>query len=167
MAGALADMPFRQKLGERRFVMGRHFSAGAVAAAALFCAMAFTPEAGALDVNYDLGGSVELRRREIDLLRGSSERVRIEGLCVSACTLYLALPQTCVSASARLGFHGPASPFPGRKLPKGEFERVSRLMADHYPKLLRKWFLQTGRHLQGDYHLLSGRQVIALGARAC
>lgn len=123
--------------------------------------------AAARDVRHDLGGSIRVRLAEIDALRARGERVRILGTCVSACTLYLGLPDTCVAPSARLGFHGPSAATRGLPLPRREFERVSAIMAGHYPARLRRWFWTEGRMRTDGYVTLSGAEVIRLGARAC
>jgi hypothetical protein len=121
----------------------------------------------ALDVARDMGGSVAARLDAIHQLERSRTRVRITGTCVSACTLYLGLSRTCVMPGAKLGFHGPTSALPGIPLPPDEFERVSRVMAAHYPPALRAWYLAEARKLTGAYVTISGRDAIRMGARPC
>ncbi|MFE3838667.1 hypothetical protein [Pseudogemmobacter sonorensis] len=125
------------------------------------------PPAPAFVVRHDLGGGVEERIRSVERLRAQGTRIRIEGICISACTLYLGLPQTCVSPSARLGFHGPSSSLPGLPLPRSEFERVSQTMASYYPAAMRRWFMSEARMITRDYYLISGHDAIALGAKSC
>lgn len=112
-------------------------------------------------VTLDTGGPVAAR---LDEMRGM-DGVRIEGTCLSACTLYLGLPETCVLPSARLGFHSPSTRS-GILLPPGEWDRVTRLMAEQYPAPLADWFLREARH-HTELVPLSGAQAISLGARPC
>lgn len=118
-------------------------------------------------IREDRGGGLAERLAQIETLRKSGERIEIAGWCASSCTLYLALPNTCVRASARLGFHGPQSQFYGIGLPPAEFDHWSRIMAAHYPAPLAGWFMREGRHEILDVIRLSGREVIRMGAKEC
>ncbi|MGO4907917.1 hypothetical protein ACEN2J_06235 [Pseudorhodobacter sp. W20_MBD10_FR17] len=121
----------------------------------------------ALDIRNDMGGVVSQRMAKVEQLRAAGTRVRILGTCVSACTLYLGLPNTCVSRTAKLGFHGPSTRLQGIPLPRQEFERVSRQMAAYYPSQIRGWFMSEARMRTGSYYTISGAQAIAMGARPC
>lgn len=110
---------------------------------------------------FDLGGPVAER---IDIMRGM-DGVRIDGVCVSACTLYLGLPETCVTPEARLGFHSPSTRS-GLPLPREEWERVTRQMAAYYPPAIREWFMADARY-QADPVFITGRQAINAGATPC
>lgn len=118
-------------------------------------------------VSHDPGGPVDARAREISLLRARDARIEIRGDCWSSCTMYLALPRTCVSRDAVLGFHGPGSGMRGIGLIPAEFERASQMMARHYPEPLRGWFLREGRARTVGFHRFSGRQLIAMGLAEC
>lgn len=100
-------------------------------------------------IRHDMGGSVSARLDQMQHMSG----VRIVGACYSACTMLLGLPDTCVTRSARLGFHGPAtrSALP---LPHSEWDRVSRVMAEQYPPKLRLWFMAEGRRNTGSVGLI-------------
>jgi hypothetical protein len=134
---------------------------------AFMACLASTDAALALDVRNDMGGPVSQRINKVEQLRAAGTQVRILGTCVSACTLYLGLPNTCVSSSARLGFHGPSTPMRGLPLPREEFERVTRQMAGYYPGQIRGWFMTEARMITESYYTISGAQAIAMGARAC
>ena len=152
-------------------MFGRAALGGALCAVVLGLGVgmaAFSPsEALALDVTRDMGGPVDARFQKIRDLGQNQTPVRITGTCVSACTLYLGLPQTCVMPEARLGFHGPSSALPGIPLPPDEFERVTQQMAAHYPPALRAWYLAEARMITGSYITISGREAIRMGARPC
>ena len=118
-------------------------------------------------VTHDPGGPIEARVREIARLRGQDARIELRGGCWSACTMYLALSGTCVSPSAVLGFHGPASTTYGLGLTPEVFEQASRLMADHYPEPLRSWYLRKGRNVTVGFYRISGAQLIEMGIPKC
>lgn len=112
-------------------------------------------------ITYDMGGSIKDRVEEMQRLDG----VRIDGDCFSACTMYLGLPQTCVTPLARLGFHSPATRS-GLPLPREDWEVVTHLMAAQYPPALAKWYMDEGRYHR-DPVVISGDQAIALGVPKC
>lgn len=115
----------------------------------------------------DLGGDLAARLRQVQWLRDSNARVEIRGTCASSCTLLLGLPNACVAASSRLGFHGPRSGIPGLGLPPAAFEHWSQIMARHYPAGIRRWFLTQARQTTVGLRVISGAEAIRLGARGC
>lgn len=116
---------------------------------------------GPLVITNDPGGVVAYRAVRVAAL--GDREVRIEGRCASACTMFLAAPNVCVTPDARLSFHGP-SHF-GIPLPRADFDYWSRVIANHYPESLSVWFMSVGRF--GEYSI-DGAGVIANGwARAC
>jgi hypothetical protein len=118
-------------------------------------------------ISNDPGGSLPARMQELQRLRSNGQKIEIRrGYCNSACTLYLGLPDTCVSESARFGFHGPQLATRGLKMLPKDFERWSRTMADHYPSQLRGWFLQKGRYSK-DVVTIKGAQLIQMGVPRC
>ncbi len=127
------------------------------------------PGAGpGLVVGDDAGGALLERLRRVRRLRREGVSVEITGrFCLSACTLYLGLPRTCISPRTRFGFHGPSTRFAGVALPPEKFERWSREMAEFYPEPLRGWFLETARHRIVGFYSLSGDALIAMGIRRC
>jgi hypothetical protein len=119
-------------------------------------------------ITHDLGGPVEERMRRVERMRQRGEGVAIpHGRCISACTLYLGLPDTCVGRSAEFGFHGPSAATRGLGLPQPEFQRISTQMAAFYPAPLRDWFLSTARYTTQSYIRISGAQLIQLGFKEC
>jgi hypothetical protein len=116
-------------------------------------------------VMNDRGGLLGQRAEEIRGLVQTGQRVELRGQCLSACTLYLKLPNACVAPNATFGFHGPS--WYGRPLPTDQFEAFSNLMARHYREPLRSWFMNTARYRTSSYYQLSGRQLIAMGYSPC
>jgi hypothetical protein len=122
-------------------------------------------DVGTLRVSGDWGGEVDARVAEVARLERDGTRVVISGVCASACTLYLALPTTCLARGAKLGFHGPqaAQGF----MPLATFERYQALMAGHYPPRMAAWFLQgPGSGMDGEAWL-TAQQAVGMGAKAC
>lgn len=116
-------------------------------------------------VTNDRGGLLGQRAEEIRTLARTGQRVELRGQCLSACTMYLKLPNACVAPDAVFGFHGPS--WYGQPLPADQFEAFSNLMARHYREPLRSWFMNTARYRTKSYYQLSGRQLIEMGYAAC
>lgn len=120
---------------------------------------------GIMVVRSDRGGLIGQRTREIGLLRATGQRVELRGTCLSACTMYLSLPNVCVSPSATFGFHGPTRD--GKKLPKQEFDHWSEMMARNYREPLRSWFMSKARYRISGYFELGGTELIQMGYPSC
>lgn len=119
-------------------------------------------------VSNDRGGSVSARINEINKLRKSGTKIRIEGFCASACTLYLGLKsQVCVTETATLAFHGPSTATPGLLLPYDDFQRITAQMASYYPEPLRRWYMKEGRNNIEGLYSFTGAQLIEMGTRRC
>jgi len=120
---------------------------------------------GTLRVSGDWGGEVDQRVARIAQMERDGTRVVVSGVCASACTLYLKLPTTCLTAGARLGFHGPQTD--QGFMPLDTFTRYQSLMAAHYPPRMARWFVGgPGAGMDGEAWL-TAKQAIAMGARAC
>ncbi len=117
-------------------------------------------------VRNDRGGLLRDRLIELGKLRRSRRPVEISGaVCYSTCTMFLGLPQTCISPRTTFGFHGPST-F-GRALDPTAFDRATRVIASYYPQPLRSWYLNTGRYKIKSMYKLKGQQIISMGIRAC
>jgi hypothetical protein len=67
-----------------------------------------TPAAADYRITRDFGGLVEQYKAKYKQLRDKRERLVIDGICNSACTLFLGiipLERVCVTPKASLGFH--------------------------------------------------------------
>jgi len=117
-------------------------------------------------VRNDRGGLLIERLRELRELRRSQRPVRVVGnLCYSTCTLFLGLPNTCVSPDTVFGFHGPSSY--GRPLKPDTFERASSIIANHYPAPLKNWYMEKGRKRLNGMYYIRGANIIAMGVPSC
>jgi hypothetical protein len=140
---------------------------GLMAATAASAQLQSTPASGSyIEISNDRGGLLYERIAELQRLRQTGQSVRITGnICYSTCTMFLALPQTCVSPSTTFGFHGPSSY--GRPLDPVVFEQASRIMADHYPQVLKDWYMKTGRHEITALYRFRGEDIIRMGVASC
>lgn len=123
-------------------------------------------DAIALIITLDMGGPLADRIDAVAEMRRGGVAVRIDGRCDSACTLYLTLPQTCVTRRAMLGFHGPTTATKGLPLLPRDHALWSRRMASHYPPRIRRWFMRTGRHTQ-KLQYWTGAKLIRHGVPEC
>lgn len=114
-------------------------------------------------ITNDKGGLVADRLQQISGLQG--KQVEIRGECDSSCTMLLSV--ACVSKNARLGFHGPSSQYYGVALPPEEFDRVSHVMAEHYPPAIRNWFIAEARFTTMGLLTITGTEAVRLGAKKC
>jgi len=121
---------------------------------------------GRYRVEGDRGGVISDRLLEITRLRGTARRVEITGtLCLSACTLYLGLSQTCVNGDTRFGFHGPTH-F-GSPLSPQDFDYWSAVVARQYPPRLRRWYLREGRARTEGWYEMTGAELAGFGVPLC
>ena len=126
--------------------------------------ISYSPEA--LIVRNDRGGLLRERLREIGQLRRQRRPVEIRGaVCFSTCTMFLGLPNTCISPNTTFGFHGPSSY--GRPLDPATFDRASEIIARYYPEPLQEWYMEDGRFKIRSITRIKGSNIIRMGIRAC
>ena len=91
-------------------------------------------------IQNDRGGYVIQYAMKLQALREAGTRVQFTGGCLSACTLYLALPtsQTCISPRASFSFHAAYGAGP-----KGNRIATS-FMLNKYPGWVRTWISSHG-----------------------
>lgn len=119
-----------------------------------------------LVIYNDYGGLLHKRLSQLEVLRRSGQRVEIRGQhCYSTCTLFLALPNACISPETLFGFHGPSRS--GARLQPSVFEKYSRLIANHYPRKLRNWYLRKGRTRIDGLYKMAGHRLVRMGAKSC
>lgn len=110
-------------------------------AGALFFLLSVTSQAHAVVViNDDHGGIVDEYINHYLLVRSAGEHLRIDGECVSACTLFLGivpLRRVCITPNAKLGFHS-ASWVNSQTRETGFSEKATQRMWLAYPEEFRK-----------------------------
>lgn len=109
--------------------------------------VAAAPAHALLHITRDHGGYVEQYKAKYERVRDSGQRVVIDGICNSACTLVLGivpLNKICVTPRASLGFHeayyDKSFTF-GIKITSAA--GTSELMS-YYPDTVKDWIRQNG-----------------------
>ena len=134
----------------------------AVLAGAVAAALAVSTAHATVRIKADPGGQIGPYLENLVALRGSGERVVIDGPCLSACTMLLGViphERICVTPRARLGFHAAWHPGEnGRPVPSRE---ATKLLMDIYPQHVRTWISRKGG-LSPRMMYLSGRELAAM-----
>lgn len=114
-------------------------------AATMLLTTAAVPAGAAVRIYDDPGGQIGPYLDKYQALRQSGERVEIDGLCASACTMLLgSIPadRICVTPRAVLEFHSAWDPTASggqSSSPAG-----NRLLWAHYPAKIRTWIKKHG-----------------------
>src|SRR5207244_12316358 len=101
---------------------------------AALAALTISNASAAVRIKADPGGQIGPYLENLVALRGSGEKVIIDGPCLSACTMVLGvIPRNriCVTPRARLGFH--AAWHPGGNGPRVTSREAPQLLVDIYP----------------------------------
>src|SRR5216683_5358902 len=129
---------------------------------AALAASAVSHASAAVRIKADPGGQIGPYLENLVALRGSGERVIIDGPCLSACTMLLGViprERICVTPRARLGFHAAWHPSGnGQAVTSRE---ATRLLMDIYPEEVRSWIARRGG-LSPRMMYLSGRELTAM-----
>lgn len=98
-------------------------------------------------ITRDFGGHVDQYKKRYAQIRDRGERVVIDGICNSACTLVLGivpLNKICVTPRAAMGFH---QAYYDRRYTAGlyvaSYAGTDELMS-YYPDTLKEWIEQKG-----------------------
>jgi hypothetical protein len=91
-------------------------------------------------ISNDRGGYVIQYASKLETLKQAGTQVQFTGRCLSACTLYLALPksQTCVASRASFTFHAAYG-----SSPRGN-QIATSYMLNKYPSWVRSWISNQG-----------------------
>ena len=121
--------------------------------------------AAAVRIDGDNGGQIGNYLQRFQALRQSGERVEIDGVCASACTMLLGtIPRgrICVTPRAVLEFHGAWDPTPsGGQVPNSAGNRI---LWSTYPASVRRWIARHGG-LGSRLIALRGRELAAMYPR--
>jgi hypothetical protein len=95
----------------------------------------------------------------------SGDQFRIEGVCKSACTIFLGIRNVCVERAAQLMFHAGHDIAEDRT---GPDTRASRALLYRYSESLRRYLLDEHYVDTDAYHTLPGSVLIErFGYREC
>ena len=126
--------------------------------------MAFAASAASatMRISDDIGGRIGAYVDQYSAIRASGERVVIDGVCLSACTLVLGIVprhRICVTRRAMLGFHAAWMPGPqGRPVPSAV---GTQALWDMYPANVRRWINSRGG-LSSKMMFLRGRELLSM-----
>jgi hypothetical protein len=113
-------------------------------------------------ISDDAGGVIDTYVQKFTLVRDSGERIVVDGQCLSACTLVLALvprERICVTPNAVFGFHSAWS----YDAQGGEAvnREATQSLLNMYPEQIRRWIRANGG-LHQKLVYLRGRQLAGL-----
>jgi hypothetical protein len=129
---------------------------------AAVAALTVSNASAAVRIKADPGGQIGPYLDNLVALRGSGERVIIDGPCLSACTMVLGViprERICVTPRARLGFH--AAWHPGGNGQQVMSREATKLLMEIYPEHVRSWIKGRGG-LSPRMMYLSGRELTAM-----
>ena len=116
-------------------------------------------------ITRDFGGLVDQYKAKYTQIRDRGERVIIDGICNSACTLVLGivpLKKICVTPRASLGFH--AAYFDQRwtaGMKITSYAGTQELM-QYYPQAVKDWIARHGGLTSKMKHVTNGSELWAL-----
>jgi hypothetical protein len=113
--------------------------------AATLLLMSLAPATAGLRISEDRGGQIGPYLARYQALKQSGERIEIDGLCASACTMLLGIippNRICVTSRAELQFHTAYDPTPsGGQTVNAEGNQI---LWAHYPGNIRRWVSRHG-----------------------
>ncbi len=134
----------------------------AAAGAAILLVLGVADAFATMRIHGDRGGRIGDYLARYTALRASGERVEIDGLCASACTLVLGTvprQQICVTPRAVLEFHTAWDPAPdGGQIADSAGNRI---LWSHYPTAIRRWISRHGG-LRSQTIYLRGPELAAM-----
>src|ERR1700734_3782063 len=114
--------------------------AAVVALAPIACVAPSNPAAATVRIADDRGGNIGEYWSRFTALRDAKEKIVIDGICSSACTMVLGIvprDRICVTDNAALGFHAAYRPgFLGLRVVN---EPATRTLLSIYPDGVRPW----------------------------
>lgn len=142
--------------------MREHVLSGAIALAFF---TAITPATATMRITADNGGRMGDYAARFLQVRQSGERVVIDGVCLSACTMVLGLvprDRICATERAVLGFHAAWQPDGnGGRIPSAP---ATAALMDTYPASVRAWIARRGG-LTPKMIFMRGRELGGVVAR--
>ena len=133
-----------------------------VVGGALLAMLAIGSASAEVRIQRDFGGQIGPYLYKYAMVREAGQQVVIDGPCLSACTLALAvIPRNriCMTRNAVLGFH--AAWMPGNDGQSVKSAGGTRLLMAAYPPKVRQWIKRRGG-LNGKTIFLRGRELAAL-----
>lgn len=134
----------------------------AALAGAALAALVATDASATMRITDDPGGRIGTYVEAYNAVRSRGERVVIDGVCLSACTLVLGIvprDRICVTRRATLGFHAAWMPGPeGRPI---HSTAGTQALWELYPQHVKRWINARGG-LSGKMKFLRGRELTSM-----
>jgi len=125
-------------------------------------------------ITDDKGGPIFADKKWYERIKAAGIPVKIDGPCISSCTLVLSLPksQVCVTPNARLGFHMMMDAKPPSEPPDPSATCIgvqlcrnpaltTRVAQQSYPPKVREWLAK--RSLGWEPQFMSAAEIVASG----
>ncbi|SRR6266852_5996989 len=131
-------------------------------AGALVMLLGIASASAEVRIQRDFGGQIGPYLYKYAMVREAGHKVVIDGPCLSACTLALAViprERICMTQNAVLGFHAAWMPDSGGRPVKSA--GGTRLLMAVYPPKVRDWIRRRGG-LNGKTIFLRGRELALL-----
>ncbi len=133
-----------------------------IIAAVMMTTLAASTASATMRISDDVGGRIGAYVDQYAAVRNSGERVVIDGVCLSACTLVLGIVprnRICVTRRATLGFHAAWMPGPaGKPVPSAV---GTQALWDIYPTHVKRWINARGG-LSSKMVFLRGRELLSM-----
>jgi hypothetical protein len=130
----------------------------------MLTAFFMTSASATIVIHGDNGGRMGEYASRFMQVRQSGERVVIDGVCLSACTMVLGLvprDRVCATPNAVLGFHAAWQPDGyGGRVTSGP---ATRALMETYPRSVRAWIARNGG-LTPRMKFLRGRELASIVA---
>lgn len=134
----------------------------AAACSAFFLSFSAPGASATMRISDDVGGRIGAYVDQYSTVRNSGQRVVIDGVCLSACTLVLGIvprDRICVTNRATLGFHAAWMPGPeGKPIPS---PAGTQALWEMYPPNVKRWLNSKGG-LNAKMKFLRGRELMAM-----
>lgn len=132
---------------------------------AVFATIASPAFAEGTSLGHGEGGRIVDFLSTVQQYNANDELFRIQGVCKSACTLFLGIRNVCIERDAKLMFHGGHDVLENVT---GPDTRASRAMLYRYNKALQQYLLEGHYMESSEYHTLAGSELIdRFGYREC
>lgn len=99
--------------------------------------LSFCPQLHAKTINIHAGGFLVSESKKINQI--GDEHVRLMGICISSCTMWLGVKNVCIGKYSVFGFHGAVNT-KGPNAGKPSSKIVNDFFSSHFPPNIRKKF---------------------------
>ena len=118
-----------------------------------------------MSLNVDPGGGLIERMQAFELLEQANIPVEISGVCLSACTMYLGLPEVCVQPRTVLGFH--SASYTNEKGEQVISSFGNAILMEYYPPVIKKWVTEKKALGSLDMTFMGAEEAWKLGIKKC